>query len=82
MHKTNKTLEKEYKYIRSTFHYTHFFRRTSVIRGRPNKSSKGEKRIIYTKIHKSSHSCERVTAFLLTFGHQKAKKTLKNRVVK
>ena len=26
MHKTNKTLEKGYKYTRPTFHYTHSFR--------------------------------------------------------
>ena len=28
MHKTNKTLEKGYKYTRPTFHYTHPFKRT------------------------------------------------------
>ena len=49
-------------------------KRTSAIRGRPNKSSKGEKRIIYTKIHKSSHSCERVTAFFSAFSSSKLEK--------
>ena len=33
MHKTNKTLEKWYKYTTPTFHYTHSFRRTSNTRG-------------------------------------------------
>ena len=33
MRKENKTLEKGYKYIRPTFHYTHSFRRTLNTRG-------------------------------------------------
>ena len=33
MHKTNKTLEKGYKYTRPTFHYTHPFRLTLNTRG-------------------------------------------------
>ena len=78
MHKANKTLEKGYKYTRPTFHYTHSFRRASVILGRQNKSSKGEKRIIYTKIHKSSHSCERATAFSSAFSSSKLEKYPKN----
>lgn len=41
MHKTSKTIEKGYKYTQSTFHYTHPFRLTSAIRGRPNKSEIG-----------------------------------------
>ena len=43
MHKTNKTLEKGYKYTPPTFHYTHPFRLISVIRGRPNKVKNGLK---------------------------------------
>ena len=77
MHKTSKTIEKGYKYTRPTFHYTHSFRRISAIRGRPNKSLNGEKRIIYTKIHKSRHSCERVTAFFSAFSSSKLEKYAK-----
>ena len=82
MHHENKTLENGYKYTRPTFYYTHYFKRTSVIRGRPNKSLNGEKRIIYTKIHKSSHSCERVTAFSSAFSSSKLEKYPKKQGVK
>ena len=79
MHKANKMLENGYKYTRPTFYYTHYFKRTSVIRGRPNKSLNGEKRIIYTKIQKAVILAKEWLLFSLHLVRQNSKNTLKNR---